>query len=652
MKRKACLSLLLALCLLAGAVGAAEEAPELLDASELFSKRDLSGTYEEVAGSIALADHATASDAAGVVVDGNIVTITRAGVYRVTGTLTDGMLVVDTDKESKVQLVLAGVDVTSADSAALYVKKADKVFLTLAEGTENRLSAGETMRPVEEEAVDAAVYAKDDLTLNGAGKLTVNAPAGHGIWCKNDLVITGGTVEVTAALRGLSGKDSVRIAGGDVTISAGKDGIRAGGSGEDEAEADEGFLYVGGGTFHITAAGDGVSASAVMQLDGGQWTVTTGGGSANAPDTHEDKPWNRAPGGGDHGGKMPGWGGRTNGWGHTPSTDAPEDGVQPEDGALPEGMTPPEGMTLPEGMTPPEGMTLPEGMTPPEGMTVPESMTPPDRFGFPEAYDDASSSEEDSNTVSMKGFKAGKGLLLGGGAFQVDSADDAFHTNGDMTITGGTYAVSTGDDAFHADGTLRMDEGDITVNACYEGLEGETLIIGGGLATIIASDDGLNAMTQLTVTGGDVTSISQGDSLDCNGGVTLTGGVLRLVNQSVGGGEGAVDYDGTGTLDGCILLAVGPYSGMQGFSADAGQGSVLASVGSQPQGTTIVLADAEGAELLRFEALRDFDGVMLSCPGMTVGQTYQLTVGAQTQTVTAQSGSANQRFMPGGRRGW
>lgn len=253
----------------------------LLDAADLFSSRDSDATYKEdksvlieMKGSEALTD----SDA--VSVDGGIITLTEAGTYIVTGEW-NGMIIVDVDKTEKVQLVLHGAAIHSDSSAALYIRRADKVFLTLAEGTENALVNGGTFAAIDDNNIDAALFSKDDLSINGAGSLTIASPAGHGIVSKDDLVITGGSFEITAGSHGLSGQDSVRILDGSFRITAGKDGVHA----DNDEDDEKGYVYISGGTYQITAEGDGLSASGVMQIDGGAYTLQAGastGGKASA----------------------------------------------------------------------------------------------------------------------------------------------------------------------------------------------------------------------------------------------------------------------------------------------------------------------------------------------------------------------------------
>ncbi len=126
------------------APSAANTAPvTVIDTAALFSERDLDGSYDEnTAVRIHLEGETAVCDSDAVSLSASRVTLLDEGTYLVTGALTDGQLVVDADDTDKVQIVLAGAAITCADSAAIYSKNADKVFLTLAEGTENALTNG------------------------------------------------------------------------------------------------------------------------------------------------------------------------------------------------------------------------------------------------------------------------------------------------------------------------------------------------------------------------------------------------------------------------------------------------------------------------------------------------------------------------------
>lgn len=258
---------------------AAAESLQALDTQDFFSTRDMDPSYDEAAaipiqlnGSTALCS----SDA--VSVNGGQITLLQEGVYLLSGTLEEGQILVNADDSAKVQIALHGADITSASSAAIYCQAADKLFLTLAAGTENRLANGGSFLQADDSNIDAVLFSKTDLTLNGEGSLTVDSPAGHGIVSKDELTVTGGSYQLTAAKQGLTGKDSVAIAGGNFTITAGTTGILS----RNEEDDTLGNLYIADGSFAIQAQRDAIRASGELQIDGGSYTLITGGGSESA----------------------------------------------------------------------------------------------------------------------------------------------------------------------------------------------------------------------------------------------------------------------------------------------------------------------------------------------------------------------------------
>ena len=241
-----------------------------IDSSDLFSDRDLSGAYEiSKCDSITLSDTGCTTDSRNVEIDGSTVTVTGEGDYIVSGALSDGMIIVDVDKSEKVQLVLNGVDITSETSAAIYVRKADKVFVTLADGTENTLKNGGTFEEIDDNHIDAVLFSKDDLTLNGTGTLIIDSPADHGIVSKNELTITNGTYRITAASHGMTGKDGVAVADGSFEITAGKDAIQS----KNEDDDTLGSVYIADGEFVLNVESDGISAVNEIYIAGGTITV-------------------------------------------------------------------------------------------------------------------------------------------------------------------------------------------------------------------------------------------------------------------------------------------------------------------------------------------------------------------------------------------
>ena len=241
-----------------------------IDITDMFTKRDLSGSYDESeAVKITLSGKTAACNSSNVQIEDGVVTIKAAGVYVLSGTLTDGTIVVDAGDDDKVQLVLDGVSITAADYAAIYAKNADKVFVTLAEGAENSLTVSGDYVQTDDNNVDAVIFAKCDLTLNGIGSLTVKDTTGHGIVSKDDLVVTGGTYTIDSQDHCLNGKDSVRIADGTFSLSCDEDGIHAGND-----DQQDGYVYIEGGDINISVGDDAIHAEGLLIITGGDIDVS------------------------------------------------------------------------------------------------------------------------------------------------------------------------------------------------------------------------------------------------------------------------------------------------------------------------------------------------------------------------------------------
>ncbi|MBQ6266289.1 MAG: carbohydrate-binding domain-containing protein [Clostridia bacterium] len=244
---------------------ATQQAAETDGQSELFTDRDLSAAYDEETYTVELTGTGAASASEKVSVSGSDVTITGAGTFILTGSLSDGSILVDADKEDKVQLVLSGVHISSADYAAVYVKQADKVFVTLADGTENTLSNGGAYTQRDDNDVDAVIFSKDDLTFNGTGTLTISASAGHGIVGKDDVKFAGGSYTVTAAEHAIRANDLIAVAAGMLSLQAGEDGLHA----ENSEDETRGNIRILDGEITVRCKDDAVHANTLLQIDGG-----------------------------------------------------------------------------------------------------------------------------------------------------------------------------------------------------------------------------------------------------------------------------------------------------------------------------------------------------------------------------------------------
>lgn len=568
--------------------------------ADMFTDRDYRTEYDdEESIHITLSGDSACADSDSVLISGSAVTLTEEAVYVISGTLDDGMITVDAADTAKLQLVFNGVSINSETCAPLYILEADKVFVTLADGSESTLSNGGIFTPIDENNIDAVVFSKQDLTFNGSGSLTVNSPAGHGIVSKDDLVITGGVYTITSASHALDANDSVRITGEtELTVNAGKDGIHS----ENNDDASLGFVYISDGKLDISAEGDGISAASYMQIEGGDYQISAGGGSENASQETSE---NRGDFGGGRGGmhREPGSTGMEPG-----STDAGNMDMEPGGASLDE-------------------------------------------------------SASDDNSTSMKGLKASGNMLISDGSFTIDSADDSVHSNMSVTVNGGSFEISSGDDAFHADATLTVTSGTVNISQCYEGLEALDLGIEGGEITLIARDDGLNAAGgtdssgteggrdgmfggdpgnnstassngSITVSGGTIDITASGDGIDANGSIEISGGFITVTGPTQGD-TATLDYDTTAVITGGTFIGTGASGMAQTFSG-AEQGVIAVSVGEQSAGTTVTLEDEKGNVILSFEPELSFAVIIISSPDIESGNTYTLTAGDVSGDVEAE----------------
>ena len=271
---------------------ASNTASTVLSAEQLpsVSERDASGDYD-VSEAVTLSPE-------------DDLTITEAGVYLLSGRY-DSMIMIDAGEEAKVQLVLKNAALTNDSGPAIYVRSADKVFLTAAEGTANTISDGSAYSYTDEETTpDAAIFSRDDLTINGEGKLTITGNYKHAVVSKDDLVVTAKNLTVSAASTGLNGKESVALSEASVAINAGSNGIRSDEivsiSGDSvKIDASEGIeathVLITRGDVTVNASDDGINAAQkstaytpTVEITGGTVTVTMGAGDTDGIDSNGD----------------------------------------------------------------------------------------------------------------------------------------------------------------------------------------------------------------------------------------------------------------------------------------------------------------------------------------------------------------------------
>lgn len=559
---------------------------------EMFTDRDYDTEYqEEDSVLIQLNGDSAEATSDSVQISGSTVTITEEATYVISGTLEDGMIIVDVPDTAKPQLVFNGVSVNSTQSAALYILGGDKVFVTLAEGTENTLSNGGTFTAIDDNNIDGVVFSKQDLTFNGSGSLTVTSPAGHGIVCKDDLVITGGTYTVTASSQGLDANDSIRITGEtDMTIQAGKDGLHA----ENDEDASLGFVYLSGGNFNIQADGDGISSNSTLQIQEGSFQIVAGGGSENGTKSSYDSMENFRGGG--KAGK-PGAAGQPN---------------QPEQN---------------------QAMEMAEITAVEE-----ESSTSTSMKGIKAVGALLISSGDFTIDSADDGIHSNGQITIDGGSFQIATGDDAFHGDETLTVNGGTVNVTEsyeGLEALH----LVIQGGDLTIVSSDDGLNaaggndasgttgGRGGMFGGGGKSF--SSDGT-----IVISGGTLYVNASGDGIDANGSVEMTGGSVTVAGPTQGD-TSTLDYDTTATIAGGTFVGTGAAGMAQTFS-DSQQGVLSVNVGNQSAGTTVSICDSQGNTVADFAPELSFQVVIFSDPQLVSGETYTITVGTVSQEIEAQ----------------
>lgn len=556
---------------------------------ELFTERDQEDTVDETgavtvqfSGKTATASHSAAK------VTGTTVTLTQEATYILSGSWEEGSVIVDAPDDAKVQIVLKGASVTSAASAPLAVVNADKVFINLAEGTENALINGGTLP----ESYNAALYSKQDLTISGSGNLSVTSPAGHGITCKDTLAITGGAISVTSSSHGLDANDSIRISGGTFGLAAGKDGIHA----ENNDDATLGFVYISGGTFDIDAEGDGISAGNSLQIEGGTFDIVCGGGSENAEKETSDH------------------------W-----------------GAMGGGMGGPGGMERPGG-----GMGGKPGYRTTSTATVAETE---DTSTSMKGLKAGSEMKLSGGTFTMDcaddAVHSNGDLLVEGGTFTIATGDDGFHGDNTLTFTAGTVNITESYEGLEGlyiavkGGDLKMVCTDDGLNAAggtdNSGTEGGRDGMFGGMG---GPGGGMSAGNgSIAIEGGTLYINSSGDGLDANGTLTISGGHTTVVGPTQGD-TATLDYDRSATITGGTFIGTGA-SGMAQTFSNSEQGVIAVSVGNQAAGTKILLADEAGKELISYAPELDFAVVIFSSPDIQKGATYTITVGDSNGTTQA-----------------
>lgn len=544
--------------------------------TDMFTQRDFKTEYDESkAVNIKLNGTSATASSDSVKISDSTITITEEATYIISGELTDGMLIVNAPDTAKLQLIFNGVNVTSKTSAALYILEADKVFLTLAEGTTNTIANGGGFTAIDENNIDSALFSKQDLTMNGTGSLTVTSPAGHGIVCKDDLVVTGGSYSVNSASHGLDANDSVRITDATLNIDAGKDSIHC----ENNDDTSKGFVYILSGNIKAEAEGDGISAGAYIQIEDGTVDLLVGGGSENGAKEHSDS-FGGFMGDGRHGGKPPR---------DTQISEAEEDS------------------TSMKGLKATSNLIISGG-----NIKI--------------------NSADDS-------IHSDTSLTINDGTISIASGDDAIHAEETLTINSGKIDISEsyeGLEALHIniqDGNIKLKSSDDGLNAAggkdQSGTTGGRDGMYGGGRPGEGGHDGrmsANSNGSIKISGGTIYINSSGDGVDANGTLEISGGYTTVTGPTQGD-TATLDYDKTAIITGGTFIGTGSTMMAQSFS-DSEQGVIAIKVGNQSKGTQIELKDSNGNIIISHKPELDFAVVIISTPKLVKGEKYAVVVGS------------------------
>lgn len=546
---------------------------------DMFTQRDFDIDYNESESvTIKLSGASAQSSSDSVKISGSTVTITQEATYVISGELADGMIVVNAEDTAKVHIVFDGVSIESKTSAALYIISADKVFLTLAKGSSNTLSNGGEFIAIDDNNIDAPVFSKQDLTINGKGSLAVSSPAGHGIVCKDDLVITSGVLDISAASHGIDANDSVRIADGDITINSGKDSIHS----ENNDDSEKGFVYIESGNINANAEGDCISAGAYMYIAGGTMNLVAGGGYENGSRERSEF-----------------YGGFRGG--------APNDRFMP----------PTENTTTDENSTSMKGLKAAGNLTITSG-----------QFSINCADDGVHSNASINISGGIfniasgdDGVHADDSININNGSFDITQCYEgieALH----IVISGGDIKLNAIDDGINAAGGKDQ-------SGTMGGRDG---MFGGGKPGGFGGMSN-NSNGTIKISGGNISITASGDGIDSNGSLEMSGGCV-IIEGPTYGDTSTLDYDTTATITGGVFIGSGAAVMAQTFS-DSSQGVIFESIGNMVAETEITITDSEGNVIVTHKPNLDFAVVIISAPEIQKGEKYNLSIGGNVSEVNA-----------------
>lgn len=576
---------------------AAEQVQTQMEATATYTDDDQYQTVENPETIQLKGSEAEFDASAAIIFENNTLTIKAGGTYVISGNLDDGQIIIDSEDKNTVRLVLDGVEINSSDTAAINVVNAEKTVISLEEGTENILSDAKQYiyEDSDTDEPNAAIFSKDDLTINGDGRLLVNGNYNNGITSKDELRITGGDIQITAVDDGLMGRDLVAVKDGKIAIEAGGDGIKS----SNDEDAAKGVIAIEDGEFSIVSGNDGIQSVASLYITGGAYTIAAGGGS-------------------------------------------------PETIAASEGMT----RATQEGAEATEETADETVSDSSKGIKAATNLAVSGGTFAIDSFDDAVHSDGDvaisggewTIATGDDGIHANNAALIAGGSIEVMKSNEALEAD-NITIEDGTLVLAAADDGINVSGGSMMVPG---------GMERETEAAESApideteTAEETESDAASEELeTKLTINGGFVSVNAAGDGLDSNGSIEINGGTV-LVDGPTESMNGSLDYDGTLMMEGGLLIAAGSSGMLQAASEESAQSSVVMTFPeTQAAGTLVHIEDSEGNEVATFAPAKEFQAIFISSPDLTVDVSYALSTGG-TSSGTETNGLYEKGAYEGG----
>lgn len=503
-----------------------------------------------------------------VKIDGSTITIQKAGTYLLSGTLTDGNIIVDSDDKENVRLIFNGVEIINSTTTPLFIKNAEKTIVTLVDGTENTLSDGENYILDDESnnEPNGTIFSKDDLVINGLGSLTINANYNHGIQSKNLLKIISGNIDIISNGDSIIGKDGVIVKEAVINIESQEDGIKA-----TKVEENKGYIYLDNPEITIKAKKDGIQAVTCLYVKDGKYNIETGETNENSQsnsDTSTDYSRKGMKAGVDitiENGEY--------------TIDSEDDGIHSNNS-----------ITVNAGTV--NIASKDDGVHADTELTINNG--------------DIKVSESD------EGLEA-KYITINDGNIDITTSDDGINAS-----SGSSTTLDSGN-APEAGNRPEMPANENSENTL--GNNSRMMPVGG--------QGGFNESdgSELVINGGIVHVNAGGDGIDSNGTITINGGEI-YVDGPTSGGDGALDYADTCEINGGILVAIGSIGMATAPTSDSTQYSVNAAFSKIYNGETkVTVKDSSGNEVLTYTPAKNFQSFVFSTDKLKSGETYTIYAG-------------------------